>query len=431
MIDNPFTFGNPIRDPARFCGRKAEIRKVVNRLASRAHESTAIVGERRIGKTSLLYHLSNPQNAANLGMPAEEYCMVYIDFQGLTDITPHRFWDRVLQKMSRAMCDEHLDPEINELRSREGFDLFDLEDLFASASASGRTIVLFMDEFEYVTQNPKFGSDFFGGLRALAIHQDLALVPATRRGLVELCHSEEIKGSPFFNIFANVVLRPLAGADVQELFSRYTQGSEFVFSPGQVELCHSLGGGYPFFLQMAGYYLADAKQQGFTEEALRDQVISRFDAEAASHYEYFWSHCSESEKITLLVILALCQQKAGQKSIPSRENIAKLHPQAQLDIPSLLDRGLLHESDAEYRLLSPSLERWIAREISATPQTEEDAESVEEWLRAGGRERLQPVKGALPKFKKQYWPIVGNVLREMSFELAGAAAFEILVRSLI
>jgi hypothetical protein len=357
--------------------------------------------------------------------------MVYIDFQGLTDITPHRFWDRVLQMMARAVCDEHLELEISELRGREDFDLFDLEDLFASANAAGRTIVLFMDEFEYVTQNPKFGSDFFGGLRALAIHQDLALVPATRRGLVELCHSEEIKGSPFFNIFANVVLPPLADPDVYELFDHYTGGSAFAFSQEEVELCLHLGGGYPFFLQMVGYYLVDGKQQGLEGEALRGQVITCFDAEAASHYQYFWSHCSESEKITLLVILALSQQNGGRKTPPKLENIVKLHAQAQLDISCLLDRGLLHEREGEYRLLSPSLERWIAREISATPQTEEDAESVEEWLRAGGRERLQPVKGALPKFKKQYWPIVGDVLREMSFELAGAAAFEILVRSLI
>ena len=51
MTTNPFTFGKPINDPARFYGRKQEIRQIVNRLLSSAHESTSIVGERRIGKT--------------------------------------------------------------------------------------------------------------------------------------------------------------------------------------------------------------------------------------------------------------------------------------------------------------------------------------------------------------------------------------------
>ena len=87
----------------------------------------------------------------------------------------------------------------------------------------GMTTVLLMDEFEYVTQNPNFKSDFFGGLRALAIHHGVALIPATRRELVDLCHSDEIKGSPFFNIFANVVLRPFNRAEVDELLDGYTK----------------------------------------------------------------------------------------------------------------------------------------------------------------------------------------------------------------
>ena len=39
---NPFTFGNPIKDPARFHGREAEIRQIVNRLPSSARESKSI-----------------------------------------------------------------------------------------------------------------------------------------------------------------------------------------------------------------------------------------------------------------------------------------------------------------------------------------------------------------------------------------------------
>ena len=205
---NPFTFGNPIKDPARFHGRQAEIRQITNRLLSSAHESTSIIGERRIGKTSLLYHLNHPDVSTSLGLTPDKFCLVYADFQGLTDITPTRFWQRVLKKMSRSICDESLRPAINKLSEQESFDLFDLEDLFEATQDKGLTIVLMMDEFEYVTQNPNFKGDFFGGLRALAIHHGVALLPATRRELVDLCHSDEIKGSPFFNIFANVVLRP-------------------------------------------------------------------------------------------------------------------------------------------------------------------------------------------------------------------------------
>jgi len=43
---NPLTFGNPIKDPSRFYRRTEDIRQIVNRLLSSAHESASIIGER-------------------------------------------------------------------------------------------------------------------------------------------------------------------------------------------------------------------------------------------------------------------------------------------------------------------------------------------------------------------------------------------------
>ena len=430
MTTNPFTFGNPIREPARFYGRREDIRQIVNRLRSSAHESTSVVGERRIGKTSLLKHFDNPEVAAGLGLPSDEYCLVYIDFQGLTDITPQRFWQRVLRKMERTICLPDLVPEIQEVRKMGGFDLFDLEDLFEMIASAGLTIVLLLDEFEYVTQNPNFGSDFFGGLRALAIHQNLPLVTATRRELVDLCHSDEIKGSPFFNIFANVVLRPFSREEVYRMLDGYLVETALSFSPQEKELVIGLGGGYPFFIQMAGNYLVDAKQKGYEGDELLREVYASFDAQADSHFTYMWSHSSESEKITLLAVISLDRQKATKKNTPSLENLAAIHSRAHLDVPELVKRGLLLENRAAgtYRLLSPSLERWIAREISAAPGEEESQASVQAWLAAGGREEMEPVSGLLPKFKKKYWPVVSGMAMDLSLELIGAVTWEILTK---
>lgn len=430
-IPNPFTFGNPIKDPARFYGRTAELRQITNRLLSSAHESTSIIGERRIGKTSLLYHLSNPEVSARLGLTPDQFCLVYADFQGLTDITPTRFWQRVLKKMSRSMCDESMKPAIEKLGGQESFDLFDLEDLFETTQDKGITVVLMLDEFEYVTQNPNFKSDFFGGLRALAIHHGVALLPATRRELVDLCHSDEIKGSPFFNIFANVVLRPFPRKDAASLVDGYLSSLEEPFSPEEREFILRLGGGQPFFLQIAGHYLVEGKIQGLSGLPLFECVVADFDQQADPHYSYLWSHCTESEKITLLGILALQHEKVSKKPIPHAERLHKMNPRAHLDVVSLGKRGLVIEAGGNYRLFSPSLERWILREIMTAPGEEENPASVNDWLKSGGREKVENAKGVLPKVKKKYWPIVSSILTEVSFELIGATVFELLVKSLV
>ena len=150
-------------------------------------------------------------------------------------------------------------------------------------------------------------------------------------------------------------------------------------SEREKELVIGLGGGYPFFTQMAGHYLVDAKWKGFEEDAFLKDVVANFDAQSDSHFTYMWSHSSESEKITLLAVISLNRQKPSKNSIPNLENLAKIHSRAHLDVPELVKRGLLLENRLEstFSLLSPSLERWIAREIYAVPGEEP----------AGARER--------------------------------------------
>ncbi|PWB70891.1 MAG: hypothetical protein C3F07_15720 [Anaerolineales bacterium] len=423
---NPFTFGNPIKDPARFYGREAEIRQITNRLLSSAHESTSIIGERRIGKTSLLGYLAHPEVSARLGLTPDKFCLVYVDFQGLTDITPTRFWQRVLKKMERSICDQGMVPSIQKLISQNDFDLFDLEDLFETSADKDLTIVLLMDEFEYVTENPNFRTDFFGGLRALAIHHGVALVPATRRELVDLCHSDEIKGSPFFNIFANVVLRPFSRAEVDALLDGYTKDNEFNLMPQEKDFIWGLGGGYPIFVQMAGHYLLEGRAQGLSGDALTRFTVNSFDQQADAHYTYLWSHCSESEKITLLILLTLGMQKPSKKTIPNLENLARMRARAPQDLVALGKRGMVVERDGVYSLFSPSLERWIRQEIVAAPGEEESQTTAEEWLSTGKREDMKDIRGVLPKFKRKYWPLMGDIAKELSLEFAAAGAFELI-----
>jgi hypothetical protein len=245
---------------------------------------------------------------------------------------------------------------------------------------------------------------------------------------VDLCHSEEIKGSPFFNIFATVFLRPFSPAEVRELLDGYTAGTALAFDEQDKEFVLRIAGGYPMFVQVAGHFLWEGKRQRLSGPALLDYVRVNFDQQADPHFNYLWNQCSESEKITLLATLALSGGKPTKKTAPNLENIAHLHGRARLDLFELSKRGLLVEKDGEYRLFSPSLATWVGREVMAAPGQEESQASVDEWLHGGGRERLQPVKGLLPKFKKKYWPVLGAILQEVSFEVIGATIFEVIIK---
>jgi hypothetical protein len=365
MNTNPFTFGNPIRDPSRFFGHTKEIRQIVSRLLSSAHESTAIVGERRLGKTSLLNYLCHGEVMPSLGLMPDKFCLVYIDFQGLTDITPQRFWQRVLLKTSRTVSAPDLGERFNEFSTRSQFDLFDLEDLFALVADHGLNIVLLLDEFEYVTQNPHFGSDFFGGLRALAIHSNLALITATRRELVDLCHSDLIKGSPFFNIFANVVLMPLSAGEAEEMVKAYLKRGALPSTPDDHAFILEMGGGHPYLLQIAGYHWYEVKAQGLQRESLYSAASERICEQAEPHFRYLWSLLSDSEKGLLIELLG---DLAGGMEV---EKLSAHPGLSQGLLRSMLRRGLAIKTGESVSLISPALAHFLrqrseALKVSAT-----------------------------------------------------------------
>jgi len=47
-------------------------------------------------------------------------------------------------------------------------------------------------------------------------------------------------------------------------------------------------------------------------------------------------------------------------------------------------------------------------------------------LKSGNHESLKEAKGILPQFKKKYWPILGDIAKELSFEFAAAGTLELI-----
>lgn len=112
MNINPFHYGKPVPSADRFVGRTREVEQIVSRLLNPAFESSSVVGERRIGKTSLLRYLHDPVVAVGRGI-ADKYCSVYISFEGLNDISARQFWQLVLGEISTRMRSDSLSSQID------------------------------------------------------------------------------------------------------------------------------------------------------------------------------------------------------------------------------------------------------------------------------------------------------------------------------
>ncbi len=404
MSINPFSYGKPVDDPDRFVGHHREIQQVYSRLLS-AFESSSIVGERRIGKTSLLKVLGHPTMQAKFGANPEKYTFIYQDFQFLgVDTKPTRFWQRVLRSIRRAVkTHEEIVEEIEYAVESESIDNYTLDDIFSLIDEQDLYIVLLLDEFENVTRNENFDDDFFAGLRALAIHHNLALITSSRQELVELTHSEKVRSSPFFNIFANINLRPFTETEATELIDKYLVGTDVNFLLRELNVVFAIAGYHPHFLQMACHHLFAAYQQNLNGMARCDYVVEHSRREAEPIFQDYWHNSSVSQQIVLTVLaLREFENRIGKDSLSdspgtvassstqkmlgqydyedSLANLERFYVRAGQVLPDLEARGLVIENSesSTYHLFSTELSDWIVHEIIGEV---DDPEGWRDWLK--------------------------------------------------
>ena len=378
MSVNPFTYGNPISDPRRFFGRGREVEQVFSRLRNAEAESSSLVGERRVGKTSLLHYLMHPDVRQKYGVDSDRYIFVYADLQMVgPGTTPTRLVQRLLRNLARSVPQGEVKEIAEELRGMEVIDNFAMADLFDAVDANGLHVVFLLDEFENVTTNSNFGPEFFYGLRSLAIQHNLTLITSSVSELIELTHSEAIRSSPFFNIFANINVRLFSREEARRMIAAYLDGSTVRFSEGEIEAALQLAGTHPFFLQAACHFLYEAHRQNLDPRTRREFLLKEFREEATAHLEDYWRNSTDGEKIVLTALSLLAQRAKTRGQTFSLEQLNELYSRSDQTLGRLEKRALLQGGKGGYAVFNVAFGDWIVREISNTML---DQSSYSEWL---------------------------------------------------
>ena len=92
---NPYIAGAPVMDEALFFGRQRLLARILNVLH---HNSLIITGERRIGKTTFLYHLKRRLEADEV--PDYRFFPVSVDLQGVPE---HAFFQALMADIVDAL----------------------------------------------------------------------------------------------------------------------------------------------------------------------------------------------------------------------------------------------------------------------------------------------------------------------------------------
>lgn len=264
-MKNPYLNRVAIKDPAQFYGRRKEVARVLSRIGAPRPQSVAIVGERKIGKSSLLNYIYAPE--VRRRVLDDNYLFVFIDLQQRRYNSAEEFLAEVVSKVSEVLPEASVDPKCS------SFD--EVRRALTRLQKCGYKLVLLLDEFDAITSNSAFGLEFFAFLRSAANNYDVAYITSSARDLHELCHTDQIADSPFFNIFTNLYLRAFSAEEAEQLISEPSAKAGLPLQPYSSHICE-LAGHFPFFLQIACGSFFDQLSEGMMDlKKIEESFLTR------------------------------------------------------------------------------------------------------------------------------------------------------------
>ncbi len=338
--ENPYYHRNPIREVEHFYGRARETVHALRML--KKGQSVSIVGPRRIGKTSFLFHLSDPTVRAGHGTSPDESLFVYIDGEMLGVWSKADVLCFIFQETASRADQKKTDPSsIVDYRS--------FERAINGLLKPGQQLVYLIDEFDCLGNNRNLDADFFSFLRSLTVRYNVAYATASKASLFALIDSG-ILSSPFFNIFFFIHLGLFGKDDARQMIREPSQAAGLEFSTSTENFILDLGGHYPFFLQITCFHAFELLCESPSFDGhVRRQLEKNVQADLKSHFEYFASKLKEEE----------------------RRVLARLHNSGENEtsteaLEALEQKCLTHQGDEGYTFVSRAFAHFVEQEIGTT-----------------------------------------------------------------
>ncbi len=255
-MTNPYNYNMPV-EPEMFFGRDEDVETLMSGLTDTPGNPFALVGGRRMGKTSLLESLERtlkPRSGRLL------LVTLLLDMSGeAVDSVPTFF---------RAIADQSAEVLVNELGLQPDHPI-ELDSPRPPAKAFGRWIrawnrvameqegrslrlVLLLDECERIVERP-WASDLYNALRSLLVGRNTrSHLKVVMAGSHRFLSQVRQRGSPLRNVLKYHTLRVLDGQATRDLIIRPTGD---VLPEPVVQEAARQSGGHPFLTQYLMHYL--------------------------------------------------------------------------------------------------------------------------------------------------------------------------------
>jgi transcriptional regulator with AAA-type ATPase domain len=383
----PYYFGPPVSDASRFYGRKYEMQELLRLVRQAEHGnfwSIAIIGDHRLGKSSLLRVL-------DAEIPSRTHSMsTYID---LASVGQNEFFETIIRSIAELA---YSDNNTVLKRIKEAFDtgswksvlgevdvdimgflkikknVESQQDWKAFRAVLGRlrtrfpegvsSVVLIIDEISTCVNWEKSG-DILRNWRSLIQGlQGYNFIVADARPLYEI--SKE-KFSPFFNVFMTVPLGALSSEEAGELIVQPGASVGLAFTPDAIALIKDLSACKPYYIQVICCSICEWLAK-FKSNPVVSVTVVEVCTEAAlrrlgEHFSAMWSTLTDFQRRFALDIL-----NGRPLTLASMEDASEFEREHR-ELKLLRDRQVLSMDSSGQSKIEPLLARWLRQYYSQEP----------------------------------------------------------------
>jgi GAF domain-containing protein len=330
---NPYVVGEPIRDPEGFFGRREIIQQIVNGIY---HNSFILHGERRIGKTSILFQIKHRLKAVSEQADLYYFLPIFASLQPVPEV---EFFDFLSIQLVEALG---LTVEVE--AGWSGFEaLLELSVAELERLHPGRKVrvVFLLDEMDQFTA---YSSDTHNFLRAVMQSEIGAAVKLIMAGVLVQRWVQD-QTSPWYNQFQEVEIPGLDEGDCRQLLIEPVRGY-YRYAPEALNMIIERADFKPLEIQRLGWntvnvMLARVRAAGqLLDDALTAEVdiepedvlkaTQRVLAERDGEYRALWAQFDAEQQLALRVaeatqgVIDLALKRAAGQPLFARDKLYNL-----------------------------------------------------------------------------------------------------------
>jgi hypothetical protein len=355
---NPYIAGPPLKTSKMFFGREEIFRYVEQNLPAGEQQNIIVLyGERRTGKTSILYQLHHRFQ--------DPFIPIFIDLQGALNMTAGGFWHYIAIRMYHELQEGGYSikkPELDTF-SKDPFNQFHdfLKQVYEVVQ--NKRPVLLIDEFDVLENEVRaknLPQNTFGNLRHLMQHTSLCFIFAGTYDITKV-------GADYWSVLFNTALwkriELLDRATFEELVHDPLKGY-FEFDEYAMDRIWEMTSGHPFFVQMLCRELVNYGNEHcltyFTVQDINNVIEDVVDV-GQIHLGYMWDGLSLEKKQFLVVVSELLETKGI--AVLADIRAALIDYDISLDIEDALKeltaKAILVEEEGRYDFPIGLVRTWI------------------------------------------------------------------------